>query len=219
MKIQNLIVLLGFAALACQASYASYNTLPPHETAQCPEHGEFFHDNFCRLGTNANGALNCIPCPDQSKPGFLANGVIRGGQPTAKGIEFLKKIGVGFIVDLRTPAEDRNHLERDMTSSLGISYIDLPLAMESSGVGKNLDLTSKALEAIAKFREAHPDQLIYIHCQRGEDRTGLQIAAYRKAVENADPAAIEHEMSQHYFNWNYPGLAEAWKRIKSKSNP
>ena len=202
--------------LMCPDSFATYKTLPAQASAQCPAHNWFFKDHFCRLGMRSRGAPDCVPCPKDDDTGFLADGIIRGGQPTKEGIDFLKQIGVGLVIDLRTPAEDKGGMERKETAALGLAYLNLSLRMDEPGVEENKKLLSQAIDAMTRFRQSNPHALIYVHCQRGEDRTGLQTAAYRYLVERLPSDAVEHEMSQHYFNWHYPGLADTWRQLKSQ---
>lgn len=210
-------IVISFATLlACTSSFATYKTFPTQSTAGCPAHKWFFKDHFCRLEVRRDTTPDCIPCPQGNEIGLADAGLLRGGQPTKEGIYFLKQIGVGLVIDLRTPAEDKGGMERKETAAQGLAYLNLSLRMDENGVEQNKKLLSQAIEAIVRFRQSNPHSLIYVHCQRGEDRTGLLIAAYRFLVERISSAMVEHEMNQHYFNWHYPGLANTWKQIKSQ---
>jgi protein tyrosine/serine phosphatase len=119
------------------------------------------------------------------------------------------------VIDLRTPAEDKDGMERKEAAAQGLACLNLSLRMDQPGVAQNQQLLSQAIAAMKQFRQSNPHALIYVHCARGEDRMGLLVAAYRHLVEGVPGAAVEREMNQHYFNWHYPSLADTWRQIKS----
>jgi protein-tyrosine phosphatase len=95
----------------------------------------------------------------------------RGGQPTKEGFGELVKMGVKTVVDLRE-AGKRSLKEASVVAAAGMRYVNVPMS----------GLTPPTPGEIAKILGILEDQgagAVFVHCQRGADRTGAVIAAYR----------------------------------------
>lgn len=93
----------------------------------------------------------------------------RGAQPDAAGMRKLKELGIKTVVNLR--------LLHDDTDEIG----DLDL----DGVHIPIDAFKPKMESLVAFLRVATDpnrQPVYVHCQRGIDRTGAAVAAYRVVV-------------------------------------
>src|SRR2546425_12085619 len=102
---------------------------------------------------------------------ILRDGLYRGGQPTAKGFQFLKEKGIKTVINLR--AED--NAEAKTVEKLGMHYIQIP-------VDEVRPFSQLPEGAIAKYFELvnNPANYpIFFHCRRGADRTGAFAALYR----------------------------------------
>jgi protein tyrosine phosphatase (PTP) superfamily phosphohydrolase (DUF442 family) len=97
--------------------------------------------------------------------------VYRGAQPTPEGLEYLAKIGVKTVLDLRENGE-RSSREAELVTSLGIHYVNVPM----TGLTPP---TSAEITRILVLLEAPMAGAVFVHCMRGADRTGAVIAAYR----------------------------------------
>lgn len=95
----------------------------------------------------------------------------RGAQPTPGGLEYLAKLGVKTVLDLRENGE-RSSKEAELVTSLGMRYINVPM----TGLTPP---TSTEITRILVLLEAPTAGAIFVHCMRGADRTGAVIAAYR----------------------------------------
>ena len=149
---------------------------------------------------------------DQSCKSFLGS-VYRGGAPLFDGSNnWIKKINsskIKMVFDLR---EETNNaaLERDTLLKNGIAYVKLPLktsgtsqdanmtvevAIPSSDLKSspvitktsmtNVDATLYVLDLMEKNINEQSLNAIYLHCQRGEDRTGLMVALLRECQESS----------------------------------
>jgi len=105
-------------------------------------------------------------------------GLYRGGQPRLTDSAWLKKLkseGISVIVDLRNEAGSS---ERRAAEASGLTYRSLALrtVSESHPVGT-------AEKTIAEIERIKADfaagRRVFIHCQRGEDRTGTVIGLLR----------------------------------------
>jgi tyrosine-protein phosphatase SIW14 len=98
--------------------------------------------------------------------------VYRGAQPTDAGFQFLARLGIRTIVDLRLLGEHSQAAEQKIVEAAGMRYVSLPMAGMST---PDQEQVSRVL-AILDDPDAGP---VFLHCQRGADRTGALIACYR----------------------------------------
>jgi protein tyrosine phosphatase (PTP) superfamily phosphohydrolase (DUF442 family) len=116
-------------------------------------------------------------------------GLYRGAQPTAEGIEQLKKLGVRAIVNLRSGHSDKNLLGK---SSIVVEDIPTtPLGITEDDVVRFL--------RIATDRRRQP---VFVHCQHGADRTGTMCAAYRVVVDGWTKQQAIDEMTKGGFGFH-----------------
>ena len=149
---------------------------------------------------------------DQSCKTFLGS-VYRGGLPLFDGTDnWIKKINaskVKMVFDLRDETKNAA-LERDTLLKNGIAYVKLPLKTSGSAQDANMtvevaipssDLKSSpiitkttmsnveatlyVLDLMDKNINEQSTNTIYLHCQRGEDRTGLMVGLLRDCKESS----------------------------------
>jgi len=96
--------------------------------------------------------------------------VYRGAQPTEEGIQYLAKIGVKTVVDLRA-ADERSEAEEKMVATAGMKYVNIPMSGRTPPTDAQITRVLGILEA--------NDGAVFVHCKRGADRTGVVIASYR----------------------------------------
>jgi len=120
-------------------------------------------------------ALFALPALAASVPGIknfdrVDEHVYRGGQPTEEGFQYLSKIGVKTVIDLRE-ADDRGQIEKQEVSRAGMTYINVPM----TGLTPPTD---EEITKILSILENASTGSVFVHCKRGADRTGAVIAAY-----------------------------------------
>jgi len=176
------------------------------------------------IGAQPHRANNGTSAPQERSFGrrLIAKGIpnfgeatpalYRGGQPSHEGFEKLAQIGVHIVVDTGRSQRDKKQIEH-----LGMRYVSLPWYCPFP---KDY-VFARFLELIRK----NPDKKIFVHCRRGNDRTGMMIAAYRMGAQGwtADQAMKE----MHFFGYTAvhhlmcPGLAGYEKsfpqRLKTSS--
>jgi len=123
--------------------------------------------------------------------------IYRGGQPSKAGFATLKDLGVKTVVDLR---DDPVPWERQVVTEAGMTYVNLP---------SNAARTSPTVIASFLSTLKTAERPVYIHCRRGRDRTGLEIACYR-LVHQQDAwtrADVLRELREHgYQRFFFPGI-------------
>ncbi len=113
------------------------------------------------VGRNVGGVPNLAtvdPAPEA---------IYRGGQPSKAGFATLKKMGVKTVIDLR---DDAVPWEESVVTRQGMTYVNIP----SNAARTGPTTISAFLTAVSAA-----ERPIYIHCKRGRDRTGLEVACYR----------------------------------------
>ena len=123
--------------------------------------------------------------------------VYRGGQPTDEGFQYLaKQLGVKTIIDLRE-TDDRSKAEERVVTGSGMKYVNVPM----TGLTPP---TEGEITRILAMLEDGTTGPVFVHCQRGADRTGAVIAAYHVDHDKWDNAralmdAKAHSMSFFQF--------------------
>jgi protein tyrosine/serine phosphatase len=123
----------------------------------------------------------------------------RGAQPSPDGFKELNHMGVEIIVNFRNEAKETS-TEKAEVESLGMKYIGIPWS------GRDNPSDAQIAQFLDLVR-ANPQTKIFVHCQRGADRTGTMVAAYRIAVQHqAVKDAISEMHSFHYDHFFLPQL-------------
>jgi protein tyrosine phosphatase (PTP) superfamily phosphohydrolase (DUF442 family) len=101
----------------------------------------------------------------------VSDDLYRGAQPDEGGIAALKTMGVRTVVNLRSTRSDR-----ELVESTGIAYEHIymqPWHPEREEVVRFLRITTDPARTP-----------VFVHCQRGADRTGMMCAIYRIVVQD-----------------------------------
>ena len=131
----------------------------------------------------------------------------RGGQPTEKGLELLKQLGVRTVINFRHEEEEIER-ERKSVEVLGMDYVSLPWRIQ---VHPSRPVMKQFLE-LSGESEKGP---FFMHCRRGAERTSVADAVYRHYYEGlpAD-AAYENATRGHntLFYWR-PFMARRYRQF------
>ena len=114
----------------------------------------------------------------------------RGGQPTPEGWRSLARMGVAIVVDLRITG--RAH-ERAEVTRLGMRYIEIPWEC-------SFPTDADIARFLAVLRD-NPGKKVFVHCVVGDDRTGMEIAAFRMAEQGWNAEQARKEMEAFGFNF------------------
>jgi protein tyrosine phosphatase (PTP) superfamily phosphohydrolase (DUF442 family) len=121
--------------------------------------------------------------------GEVSPQLYRGAQPSSEGLEFLAKMGVGIIVNLRPGGHPEEEAE---TSRLGMRYVSIPWHCYHPN--------DAAIANFLHVLQENPNQKIFVHCELGADRTGMSIAAYRMSVQGWSADEAMNEMQAYGFS-------------------
>ena len=133
----------------------------------------------------------------------------RGGQPESiDDWQKLAELGIKTVLKLNTEAEGSDEL----AGGFGVNVIARPI-----GLGEQL------IECVPKGYLTETSKLIqacmvaggvFVHCEHGEDRTGLVIGAYRVCDQGWTKDAAWLEMRENGFHELLLGLTIAWHEFK-----
>jgi protein tyrosine/serine phosphatase len=160
--------------------------------------GSLFYSPACvgneQLNTVAAAASNHPWAAEINLPGVpnfhkVSEGLYRGAQPTKEGFKELKKLGIKTVVDLHLINSDR-----DKIKDANLNYKSIPMTAwhpEEQDVVKFLKIA------------ADPNLTpVFVHCQRGADRTGMMCAIYRVAVQDWTKDEAIEEMTRGGFKFS-----------------
>lgn len=153
------------------------------------------------------------PAPRSSLPGVsnfaqVTPTLYRGAQPSKEGFSSLAHAGVNIVVDLRGSRES----ERRIVTGLGMRYVAIPWRCYRPH-------DQPIARFLALLRD-NPGKKVFVHCRVGDDRTGMDIAAYRMAEQGWTAEEARREMDLYGVNWFHrticPGLASYEKEFPER---
>jgi len=125
-------------------------------------------------------------CPNLHK---VSDVLYRGAQPTAEGMQELKKLGVKTVVNLRS-----FHSDRDDIGETGLAYEHIYMKAWRAED-----------EEIVRFLQIVTDPArtpVFVHCKHGADRTGTMAAIYRVALQGWTKDEAVDEIINGGFGWH-----------------
>jgi tyrosine-protein phosphatase SIW14 len=152
------------------------------------------------------------PAPPVGVPNFhrVNQHIYRGAQPTPEGLQSLAGRGIKTIIDLRADGLEEPEAER-----LGMRFVHIPL--DSTVPPPPADVR-RAL-SVLQDRSSAP---VFVHCQYGNDRTGMIIGCYRilhdrwsnrRALQEARAVAgrqLSTAMEEYILNFRPPARRRRW---------
>lgn len=134
------------------------------------------------------------------KLGEVTPTLYRGAQPTQRGFQKLAEMGISIVVDLR---ERGRKGERQQVTKLGMRFVAIPWNCFHP---KDIDMAR-----FLKLLRDNRGKKVFVHCQTGDDRTGMMIAAYRMAEQGWTAKEAMKEMESYGFTSPHhlicPGLS------------
>ena len=137
------------------------------------------------------------PLKLEGVPNFhkVSDSLYRSAQPTAQGMQNLKKKGIETIVNLRS-----FHSDRDEIGNTGLGYEHIYV--------KAWHPERKEIVRFLQLVTNEKKTPVLVHCQHGADRTGTMCAVYRIAIQGWTKKEAIREMREGDFNFH-----EVWKNL------
>lgn len=152
-----------------------------------------------RLGWFAVLALSAcsqVPTNNTSDPtanfSQVSSGIFRGARPDQAAVTQLSQMGVHSILNLEDDTQAVAD-EKTWTDALKMTQYSFPMTGTSSPDNAEV---SQALSVLADSKQ-YP---IFVHCMKGQDRTGVVIALHRVFNEGWSANDASQEMLDHGFN-------------------
>lgn len=137
------------------------------------------------------------------------DGLMRGQQPTDKGLEQLKGMGVKTVVYLHFNKKQAAH-EKAVVEGLGMKFQHIPMSwiMPPKQVQIEQWLNTTMDEA---------QRPVFVHCQHGRDRTGTMVGIYRIKHDGWTYQKAYAEMKEKGFRTFFLGLSFGVKRFAKQN--
>lgn len=95
----------------------------------------------------------------------------RGGQPRKKGFRKLAELGVTTVINLRND-DERAVTEESDVKAAGLRYFNVPFKRSGPPAEAQVD-------QVLSLIDAEENGVVFLHCHKGQDRTGMVVALYR----------------------------------------
>ncbi len=139
----------------------------------------------------------------------------RGGEPTEKGLEKAKELGVKTVIDLRA-ASERTMNEKKVAESLGMKYINLPMT-SAAPTTKQVKTFLKAVDKAEESTKSGKPEAVFIHCAHGSDRAGCMVGVYRVTHDDYSYDDAFKEMRKYYFGTKFTNLSGTVKKYADEA--
>jgi protein-tyrosine phosphatase len=148
------------------------------------------------------------PCPKDSGSGIVNFCVVtkeslwRGGKPNESGAAWLIDNGIKSIVNLELLNDDLGSLTNAKVTKgelTELAYYKVRNWEPFAAVSPKLQDQHIARFLAIMEVSAKP---VYVHCRSGQNRTGVNVAAYRMLVEGMDTEAAVAEMQAFKGHWS-----------------
>lgn len=137
----------------------------------------------------------------------------RGGQPESiDDWQKLADMGIKTVLKLNTEAECPDELAGGFGINVIVHPIDLVEQIMGGIPGDYLPTASKVIGDSISLGA------VFVHCEHGEDRTGLVIGAYQVCDQGWTKEAAWQEMLDNGFHELLVGLTIAWHEFRPSSS-
>jgi protein tyrosine phosphatase (PTP) superfamily phosphohydrolase (DUF442 family) len=136
--------------------------------------------------------------------------IFRGGQPPAEAWQSLSKLGVKVVIDLRREDEHSTAAEAQAVGSAGMKYVNVPMKGVVAPTNEQIDKVLAVLDS---------QDMVFVHCRQGVDRTGTVIACYRIAHDRWPSQQALGEAKSLGMGWAQMGLKKYIKAFQPRTRP
>ncbi len=124
----------------------------------------------------------------------------RGGQPGEGGIQKLVALGVTTIINLRDD-DDRAQAEGREAQAARLRYFNVPF-------GRLGRPTDEQVEQVLSLINSPESGVVFVHCAKGQDRTGTVIAIYRISHDGWTSEQAKQEANRYGMRFWQHGMKD-----------
>ena len=138
----------------------------------------------------------------------------RGAQPKEGGLQKLSALGIKTVINLRDD-DEREQREEQQAKAAGLRYFNIPLSNSRAP-------SDAQVERVLAIINAQENQPVFVHCQRGADRTGTIIAVYRISHDGWTSEQAKAEAKHYGMGFWQVGMkdfiSDYYKKQKAQGN-
>jgi protein tyrosine/serine phosphatase len=142
--------------------------------------------------------------PPIAKFGQVTPFLFRGARPTEAGIQALGALHFKTVLNIDNK-QDAIATEQAWVRAQGMNSISIPLSGFFAPSEESMDQIFKVIRDPSNYP-------IFVHCEHGEDRTGLVVGLYRYYDQHWSADAAYREMLDQGFHRILVGLDSYYKR-------
>lgn len=116
----------------------------------------------------------------------------RGAQPRDLAINELKNAGISIVVDFREEKVFVNREKREVEDA-GMRFVSMPWDAHHGP-------KHEQIVTFLNLLRQNQDKKIFVHCERGADRTGLMMAVYRITFDHWTAEQAVKEMKAFHYD-------------------
>jgi tyrosine-protein phosphatase SIW14 len=124
----------------------------------------------------------------------------RGGQPRADGLRRLAALGIKTVINLRDD-DERARAEEKEAKAAGLRYFNVPLGR----LGRPKDTE---VEHVLALIDAPENGVVFVHCAKGQDRTGTVVAVYRITHDGWTSEQAKREANRYGMKFWQSGMKD-----------
>jgi protein tyrosine/serine phosphatase len=124
----------------------------------------------------------------------------RGGQPREGGLRRLAALGVKTVINLRDD-DERARAEGEEAKAAGLRYFNVPFGR----LGRPEDAE---VEHVLALIDAPENGVVFVHCAKGQDRTGTVVAVYRITRDGWTSEQAKREANRYGMKFWQRGMKD-----------
>ena len=135
----------------------------------------------------------------------------RGGQPREGGLGKLAALGIKTVINLRDD-DERARAEEAEARAAGLHYFNVPF-------GRLGRPTDEQVARVLGLINAPANGVVFVHCAKGQDRTGTVIAVYRITHDRWTGERAKKEAEHYGMKFWQRGMKDYIEDYSRKSAP